>query len=150
MIFGNKELTEKADALQAALDEREQELATVIAQRDEQATNAERLQNELEAAQQLLNESQSTVESLTGKLSEATSKIETLETEVASLPDKANELAIQIAAKAGHEPLQIDGDPDVVTKTHSSLAEAIADAKNPIEAAKIRREYREKLTNPTR
>jgi predicted nuclease with TOPRIM domain len=137
MIFGNKELTDRITALESALEERGEELQTAIAQRDELTEKAEKLDDALVQ-----------ISTLEGQLEEATAKISTLETEVAALPEKANELAIKIAAKAGHEPIEVAEDETTGTAP-KTLSEALQGITDPVQAAKIRKQWSERI-NPSK
>jgi predicted RNase H-like nuclease (RuvC/YqgF family) len=137
MIFGNKELTEKAQALQTQLDEREAELETALKQRDELLEKGDKL-----------DEALTQIETLQGKLTEAAAQIETLQAEVAKLPELANAEAIKLAAKAGHEPLEIAQDETTGTAP-KTLSEALRGITDPVQAANIRRDWSRQI-NPTK
>jgi chromosome segregation ATPase len=137
MIFGNKELTEKAAALQTQLDEREAELETALKQRDELLEKGDKL-----------DEALTQIETLQGKLNEATAQIETLQAEVEKLPELANAEAIKLVAKAGHEPLEISQDETTGTAP-KTLSEALRGITDPVQAANIRRDWSRQI-NPTK
>jgi chromosome segregation ATPase len=137
MIFGNKELTEKAAALQTQLDERETELETALKQRDELLEKGDKL-----------DEALTQIETLQGKLTEAAAQIETLQAEVEKLPELANAEAIKLVAKAGHEPLEIAQDETTGTAP-KTLSEALRGVTDPVQAANIRRDWSRQI-NPTK
>ena len=137
MIFGNKELTDKASALQTQLDERETELQAAIAQRDEQAELASVRETERDelAAQ---------VATLTEQATAAQEKIATMQAEIDSMPDRISQEAQRIASAAGHPPLDLPAD-DPQAAAPKTYPERIAAAKSPLEAAQIRKEWRDSL-----
>jgi chromosome segregation ATPase len=148
MIFGNKELTEKAAALQTQLDEREAELATALKQRDEMAEKTERLEADLESVMQRADQLSADLAEKISALNEATAQIETLQAEVAKLPELANAEAIKMVAKAGHEPLEIAQDETTGTAP-KTLSEALRGVTDPVQAANIRRDWSRQI-NPTK